>query len=82
MRPRSITNALTIDVEDYFQVSAMAPYIARSGTSRVELSHRIDAEDNYYREINDRWSNALRAAAAAIPLPDYASEPIEQSMID
>lgn len=24
-----ITNALTIDVEDYFQVSAMAPYIAR-----------------------------------------------------
>jgi polysaccharide deacetylase family protein (PEP-CTERM system associated) len=24
-----ITNALTIDVEDYFQVSAFAPYIAR-----------------------------------------------------
>ena len=26
----AITNALTIDVEDYFQVSAMAPYILRS----------------------------------------------------
>ena len=26
----AITNALTIDVEDYFQVSAMAPYIRRS----------------------------------------------------
>ena len=26
----SITNALTIDVEDYFQVSAFAPYIKRS----------------------------------------------------
>lgn len=26
----SIRNALTIDVEDYFQVSAFAPYIARS----------------------------------------------------
>ena len=25
----TITNALTIDVEDYFQVSAMAPYIRR-----------------------------------------------------
>ncbi len=25
--------------------------------------------------MNDRWSNALRAAAAAIPLPHYASEP-------
>ncbi len=27
---RTIVNALTIDVEDYFQVSAFAPYIARS----------------------------------------------------
>lgn len=31
----SITNALTIDVEDYFQVSAFAPYIERS-----EWDHR------------------------------------------
>lgn len=30
MRGRSIKNALTIDVEDYFQVSAFAPYIARA----------------------------------------------------
>ena len=30
MNAATITNALTIDVEDYFQVSAMAPYIARS----------------------------------------------------
>jgi polysaccharide deacetylase family protein (PEP-CTERM system associated) len=30
MRVPEITNALTIDVEDYFQVSAMAPYIRRS----------------------------------------------------
>ena len=30
MTARAITNALTIDVEDYFQVSAMAPYIGRS----------------------------------------------------
>ena len=26
----AITNALTIDVEDYFQVSAFAPYIDRA----------------------------------------------------
>ena len=25
-----LRNAMTIDVEDYFQVSAFAPYIARS----------------------------------------------------
>ncbi len=29
MQPAVITNALTIDVEDYFQVSAFAPYIRR-----------------------------------------------------
>ena len=29
-RPQAIRNAMTIDVEDYFQVSAFAPYIARS----------------------------------------------------
>jgi polysaccharide deacetylase family protein (PEP-CTERM system associated) len=29
MLGQPITNALTIDVEDYFQVSALAPYIAR-----------------------------------------------------
>jgi polysaccharide deacetylase family protein (PEP-CTERM system associated) len=31
-----ITNALTIDVEDYFQVSAFAPYIARTDWERRE----------------------------------------------
>ncbi len=30
MSPHSTVNALTIDVEDYFQVSAFAPFIARS----------------------------------------------------
>ena len=29
-RTGEVVNALTIDVEDYFQVSAFAPYIARS----------------------------------------------------
>ena len=32
----AITNALTIDVEDYFQVSAMAPYIRRDEWDRRE----------------------------------------------
>jgi polysaccharide deacetylase family protein (PEP-CTERM system associated) len=30
MQPAPVTNALTIDVEDYFQVSAFAPHIPRS----------------------------------------------------
>jgi len=36
MPPDTIINAMTIDVEDYFQVSAFAPYIARSEWGRCE----------------------------------------------
>jgi len=36
MSTPTITNALTIDVEDYFQVSAFAPYIARADWDRRE----------------------------------------------
>lgn len=36
MSAQPIVNALTIDVEDYFQVSAFAPYIARTDWERRE----------------------------------------------
>jgi polysaccharide deacetylase family protein (PEP-CTERM system associated) len=36
MSTPSITNALTVDVEDYFQVSAFAPHIARADWERRE----------------------------------------------
>ena len=54
MRVNSIKNALTIDVEDYFQVSAFAPYIPRdqwnSRECRVErnverILHMLDDYD-------------------------------------
>jgi polysaccharide deacetylase family protein (PEP-CTERM system associated) len=37
----ALTNALTIDVEDYFQVSAFAPHIARADWPRLEC--RVEA---------------------------------------
>ncbi len=39
-----VTNAMTIDVEDYFQVSAFAPYIARSDwdTRECRVERNID----------------------------------------
>ena len=40
MQSTVITNALTIDVEDYFQVSAMAPYIRRSEWDSRECRRR------------------------------------------
>ena len=36
MPDTTVRNALTIDVEDYFQVSAFAPYIARDDWPRIE----------------------------------------------
>ena len=54
MHGNSITNALTIDVEDYFQVSAFAPYIPRdqwdSRACRVErnverILHMLESHD-------------------------------------
>ena len=50
----------------------------RTGVSDLELIHRIEVDDEYYGELNSRWSNALRAAAAAIPLPQYASQPEQE----
>ncbi|SFC65944.1 polysaccharide deacetylase family protein, PEP-CTERM locus subfamily [Polaromonas sp. OV174] len=44
MPASTIINALTIDVEDYFQVSAFAPYIARSewNTRECRVERNID----------------------------------------
>lgn len=43
----------------------------RSAQCRAELIYRIDDHDEYYRDLNDRWSKALRAAQASIPKPPY-----------
>lgn len=42
-----------------------------SGVSAPQITHRISSDDAYYRELDDRWSKALKAAAAAIPLPTW-----------
>lgn len=47
-----ITNALTIDVEDYFQVSAFAPHIARSEWSTREC--RVERNVNAILEMLSR----------------------------
>ena len=43
----------------------------RSGDDAPELIHRITDDDDYYRELTERWSAAMRVATAAIPLPPY-----------
>lgn len=41
------------------------------GSCTAELVRRIDDQDDYYRDLNDRWSVVLRAARASIPKPPY-----------
>ncbi|MDE2487519.1 MAG: peptidase [Alphaproteobacteria bacterium] len=44
---------------------------AQPGACAAELFHRIEKDEPYFRELNDRWSDALRAAQASIPPPPY-----------
>ena len=55
--PPAIVNALTVDVEDYFQVSAMAPYIARSDWDSLECR----VENNVDRMLARFDENGARA---------------------
>ncbi len=50
--PTQITNALSIDVEDWFQVSAFAPYIDRAQWN--ELPCRVERNTDLLLELMDR----------------------------
>ncbi len=40
----------------------------------VDISHRIDRNDEYFADLRERWSAALRAAHQAIPAPPYGRD--------
>ena len=42
---------------------------------QVELSYRIEPGDEYFSNLRQRWSEALRATYQAIPRPPYADVP-------
>jgi polysaccharide deacetylase family protein (PEP-CTERM system associated) len=78
MSTATITNALTIDVEDYFQVSAFAPHIARSDWEQRECrvvrnverilamldEHEIKATFFTLGWIADRYPEVVRSIVA------------------
>jgi putative proteasome-type protease len=39
----------------------------------IDLSHRIDQNDQYFNDLRQHWSSALRAAHQAIPAPPYST---------
>jgi putative proteasome-type protease len=46
--------------------------VYRRDAYKIELKRRITEEDEYFRMIRERWSQALRDAYRAIPRPEWA----------
>jgi putative proteasome-type protease len=45
--------------------------VVRNGQTRPELSYRVLPKDDYYRQLDDAWAEAIGGALAAIPRPPY-----------
>jgi putative proteasome-type protease len=45
--------------------------LLRRDVLQLEVSTRIDSSDDYFRDLRERWSKALRAAHMDIPAPPY-----------
>jgi putative proteasome-type protease len=49
--------------------------VYRRDALKVELRRRITEDDEYFRMIRERWSQALRDAYRAIPRPPWLAAP-------
>jgi putative proteasome-type protease len=45
--------------------------VYRRDAFSAALRRRLDEDDDYYRSVRDRWSDALREAYRALPPPDW-----------
>lgn len=50
--------------------------VIRRDEMTTEVVHRIEADEPYFHDLSERWSEALRAAHTAIPRPPYAPPPL------
>ncbi len=50
--------------------------VIRRDEMSTEVMHRIEADEPYFHDLSERWSEALRAAHTAIPRPPYAPPPL------
>ena len=48
--------------------------VLRRDALQLELSTRIDASDEYFRDLRSRWSKALKDAHMSIPAPPYRDQ--------
>jgi putative proteasome-type protease len=47
--------------------------VSRAGGARIDVQHRIDQSDAYFRDLSQRWADAMIAAVGSVPLPPYGS---------
>ena len=55
--------------------------VLRRDELRAELVHRIEPEEPYFRDLSERWSDALRRAHLSIPRPPYAPPPLLEPVV-
>ncbi|WP_134500450.1 peptidase [Microvirga pakistanensis] len=48
--------------------------VAKRDALKAQITHRIQEDEPYFRDLRERWSAALRAAHQAIPHPPYADK--------
>lgn len=48
--------------------------VVRRDEMEPDLVHRVDVNERYFHDLRERWSEALRAAHMAIPIPPYPAK--------
>jgi putative proteasome-type protease len=55
--------------------------VLRRDELKSELNYRIEPDEPYFRELSDRWSEALRNAHMSLPRPPYAPPPLLEATV-
>jgi putative proteasome-type protease len=55
--------------------------VLRRDAFASELNYRIAPDEPYFRELSDRWSEALRQAHSSLPRPPYAPPPLLEATV-
>ena len=55
--------------------------VLRRDALESELNYRIELDEPYFKELSDRWSEALRRAHMSLPRPPYAPPPLLEATV-
>ncbi len=50
--------------------------VLRRDALRLEINHRIEADDSYFHQLSEEWTASMHAAHQAIPPPPYGQAQI------